>query len=57
MACFGLLLFHKYQVNSTNDEQERQNVIPMKVLSLKKNVGNDGEDRQTDTLLYNFELH
>lgn len=57
MACFGLLLFHKYQVNSTNDEQERQNVIPMKVLSLKKNVGNDGEDRQTDTLLYYFELH
>ena len=56
-ACFGLLLFHKYQVNSTNDEQERQNVIPMKVLSLKKNVGDDGEDRQTDTLLYYLELH
>ena len=56
-ACFGLLLFHKYQVNSTNDEQERQNVIPMKVLSLKKNVGDDGEDTETDALLDDLELN
>ena len=32
-------------------------MIPMKVLSLKKNVGDDGEDTETDALLYDLELN
>lgn len=48
--------FHEYEVDGTDDEQESQNVVPMKTLPLKQNVGHDSEHAQADALLDDFEL-
>ena len=50
-------LFHKYQVDGTDDEQESQEVVPVEVLVLEHDVGYDCEDSQRDTFLYDLELY
>lgn len=48
--------FHEYEVDSTDDEQESQNVVPMKALPLKQDVGHNCEHAQADALLDDLEL-
>ena len=50
-------LFHEYQVDGTDDEEEGQYVVPMNVLSLKENVGNNSEDTKRDAFLNHLELN
>ena len=56
MRWFISVLFHKYQIYGTDDEQESEDVVPMKVVALKQNVGDDGKDGQRDTLLNDLQL-
>ena len=37
-------LFHKYQINGADDEEKGQDVVPVDVLVLKQDVGNNGKD-------------
>ena len=57
MLCFFNVLFHENQIYSTDDEKECQYMVPMEVLPLKQNVGNNGKHTQTDTFLNYLELH
>lgn len=50
-------LFHEHQIDGTDDEQERKDVVPMQVVALKHDVGNNGKDGQRDTLLHNLQLY
>ena len=50
-------LFHKHQIDSADDEQEGQDVVPVQTLSLEHDVGNDAEHGQRDALLNNLELN
>ena len=50
------MLFHEYQVDSANDKQEGQNVVPVKVSTLEHDVGNDAEYCKRDALLNDLEL-
>jgi len=50
-------LFHEHQVDSTDDKEESQEVVPVEVLVLEHDVGDDSEDSQRDTLLYDLELY
>ena len=50
-------LFHEYQVDGTDDEEEGQYMVPMNVLSLKENVGNNSEDTERDAFLNHLELN
>jgi len=54
--CYSHLL-HENEIDGTDDEQEGQDVVPVQVLSLKHDVGNDGEDRQRDALLNHLQLN
>ena len=39
-------LFHEHQVDGADDEQEREDVVPMQMVALKHDVGNNGKDGQ-----------
>lgn len=52
-----LRLFHKHQIDSADDEQEGQDVVPMQALALEHDVGNDAEHSQRDTFLNHLELN
>ena len=45
-------LLHEHQIDGTNDEQKGQNVIPMQMVTLEHDVGDDGKDCQRDALLH-----
>ena len=49
-------LLHEHEVDSANDEQECQDVVPMQVVALKHDVGDDGKDCQRNALLNDFQL-
>ena len=51
------LLCHKYQIDGTDDEEERQDVVPVQVGALEHDVGNDAEDGQRDALLNDLQLN
>ena len=44
-------LFHKHQIDGTDNQEESQNMVPMQVSALEHNVGDDAEDGQRDALL------
>ena len=50
-------LLHKHEIYGTNNEEESQHMIPVNVLSLKHDIGYNGEDHQADALLDNLELY
>jgi len=50
-------LLHKDQIYGADNEQKRQYMVPMEVLSLEQNVGYHGKDAKTDALLYDLKLY
>ena len=50
-------LFHEHQIDGADDEQERKDVVPMQMVALKHDVGNNGKDGQRDALLHNLQLY
>ena len=48
---------HKDKIDGTDDEQECQDVVPMKVLTLEEDVGHNGKNGQRNALLNYFQLH
>ena len=50
-------LFPKHEINRCNKAEEGCGVVPMKVLALKHEGGDDGEDRQGDNFLNHLQLH
>ena len=50
-------LFHENQIDGTDDEEERQDVVPVQVGALEQDVGDDGEDTQRDALLDDLQLY
>ena len=57
MRWFISVLFHKYQIYGTDDEQESEDVVPMEVRALKQDVRDDTEYRNGYTLLNHLQLH
>lgn len=49
--------FHKDQIDGTDDEKERQDVVPMQVGALEQDVYDDGEDGQGYALLDYLQLY
>ena len=52
-----MLWFHEHQIDSADDEQERQDMVPMEVVALEHDVGHDGKYSQRDALLNDLQLH
>ena len=50
-------LFHEHQIDGADNEEERQDMVPMQVCALEHDVGNDAEHGQRDTLLYDLQLN
>ena len=50
-------LLHKHEIDRADNQEEGEDVIPMQILTLKEDVGDDGEDTETDALLYDLELN
>ena len=49
--------FHEHQIDGSHKTHKSQEMVPMQCLTLKKQVGNDGEDNQGDAFLYHLELY
>ena len=41
-----MLLFHKDQIHSTDNEEKGEDVIPVKMVALEEDVSNDGKHSQ-----------
>ena len=52
-----MLWLHEHQIDGADDEQERQDVIPVEVVALEHDIGHDSEHSQRDALLYDLQLH
>ena len=50
-------LFHEDQIDGTDDEEERQDVVPVQVGALEQDVYDDGEDSQRYALLNDLQLY
>ena len=50
-------LFHKHEVHRRYQAGEGRKMVPVKALSLKEYVRNNGKDDQRDTLLDHFQLY
>ena len=53
----NLHLFHKDEIDGSDEADECGKVIPMQALPLEEDVGDDGEDDERHALLYHFELY
>lgn len=53
----NLHLFHKDEIDGSDEAYECGKVIPMQALPLEEDVGDDGEDDERYALLYHFELY
>jgi hypothetical protein len=51
------LVIHKHQIDSTDDEEEGQDMVPMQVSALEHDVGNDAEHSQRDAFLNDLQLN
>lgn len=47
----------EYEIHGENKANECREVVPVQVLPLEEDVGDDAEDNQRDDFLYDFELH
>ena len=52
---FGRLF--EYEIHGEHKADECREVVPVQVLPLEEDVGDDAEDNQRDDFLYDFELH
>jgi len=50
-------LFHKYQIDGADNEQESQDVVPMQMRALEENVRDDTEHRDGYAFLDYLELY
>ena len=53
----GMVLLHEHQVNGADYKKERKYVVPVKRLSLEKNVYDNGEHAETYAFLYDLQLY
>ena len=51
------LLLHEHEVDGGNEAEEGCKVVPVQILTLEENVGNDGEDDEGYAFLYHLELN
>ena len=56
MSVLLIRLFHEYEINGCNQAAEGCEMIPVQSLSLKENIGDDGEDDERYAFLYHLEL-
>ena len=52
-----MILFHKDQIHSTDNEEKGEDVIPVKMVVLEEDVSNDGKHSQWNTFLDHFQLY
>ena len=50
-------LLHKHEIDRADDQEEGEDVIPMQILALKEDIGDDGKYTETDALLDDLELN
>ena len=51
------LLLFEYEIYGEDEADECSKVVPMQMLPLEEDVGDDAEDNQGDDFLYDFQLH
>ena len=54
---FFFLSIHENQIDGANDQQEGQQVIPMEILVLEHDIGDDAKYGQRYRFLYHLELY
>lgn len=47
----------EHKIDCQHETEESRYMIPLQLLPLKENIGNDTEDHEGDNLLDNLELH
>lgn len=48
---------HKHKVDGSHKTAESHDMVPVQTLSLKQDIGDDGEDNERHHLLHHLQLH
>ena len=57
MRSFFMFALFKYEIHGKNKADECGEMVPVQMLSLENQVGNDAEHDEGDDLLYDLQLH